>query len=150
MMINPDQNNNKELINFMKNIFEGNNENEEDKNIKKKKNDNKSLDNSIRANKNINNKRKEKEISNKIKKRSINIIERDNSHNIIERDDPHKELRTIEVENPINNMIALNSGNIALSVKKTILIYNASILNLPYEGNCLIQKIYIKGKSKVR
>ena len=47
-------------------------------------------------------------------------------------------------------MIALNSGNIALSVKKTIHIYNASILNLPYEGNCLIQKIYIKGKSKVR
>ena len=67
MMINPDQNNNNELINFMKNIFKQNNENDEDKNIKKNI-DNKSLDNSIRMNKIINNKRKEKEISNKIKK----------------------------------------------------------------------------------
>ena len=123
MMINLNQNDNNELFNNLKIKF-------------------KDLDNLNNIKNNINNEQKnEKEIVIEIKK---------GNNNIIEKDYPHKELRTIEEEGPINNMILLKSGNIALSMMGIIHIYDTRKLSLSSKKKSLIQKIEISKKNMVK
>ena len=164
MMINSNQKSNNELINIMKNRFE--NENQES-------NNNKILNNNInKGDINLDNSNKKKNINNIKQEQKIGIIDTENQNitfekdipnkeirtieiekpinNIIEKEHPYKELRTIEIEKPINNMIILRSGNIALSEMGIIHIYDTKKLISSNKENNLIQKIIINKRSMIK
>ena len=137
MMINPNQDINNKLKNSLENKFNRENESIKDKNNNEEV--------SIRKKKNINNNNKNDE-KEKRDEKEINkvIIE------IKEKYDTYNEIKTIKFEKPINNMIILHSGNIALSSGGNIYIYNSNILSSPNKENGLIQKIEIgKGNKKI-
>ena len=155
MMINSNQNKNNELFNLLKekinpgNDKKENNENNEIKNNDKEKSNKKKRfignkknekdkDKEIKneSNNKKNEKDKDKEIKNESNNKKIEIIE---------KYDPFKELKIFEFEKPLNNMIILNSGNIAVSYGGNINIYNSnSICSHDIDKDkALIQKIII-------
>jgi len=71
-------------------------------------------------------------------------------HQISEKEDPYKEIKTIQVEKPINNMIILHTGNIAASSTGYVYIYDANNLSSFTNNNCLLQKIAFDKKKTIK
>ena len=138
LMINQNEDMNNSLVDALKHNL--NNEKEKNE-INKEVRSNKTIrgDNSFKNKKIINNNISEKE------KSGLNNL------NIIEEDDPHKEIKNIDLEGPINNMIVLRSGNIALSSVGNVHIISMNNLSLQDNNNYLLQKIVIcKSKRMIK
>ena len=140
MMINCNQKKNNELFNLLKEkiIPEYNEKESKDKNEIKNNDKDKHKEKQNKKKKIVNNKKYEKE-------KDIKNESNSNKNEIKDIYNSYKEIKTLEFEKPINNMIILNSGNIAISYGGNINIYNANNIcsNDIDKDNSLIQKITI-------
>lgn len=93
-------------------------------------------------------KRKKKINNRKVDEGIISL--KDYSEAYSEKEDPHKEIKTIQVEKSINNMIILHTGNIAASSIGYVYIYDANNLSSSNDNNFLLQKITFDKKKTIK
>ena len=141
MMINPNQDFNNNLNKAIDKQFNNNKEKSENKeNINNK-------DNNSTGKKT----KKDSQVKTNVKKKYVNKDKEDKKEEgntnelniIIEKDSPYKEINTIKVNKPINNMIVLHTNNIALSSTGFIYIYDSNLKNL-------IQEISINKRNVIK
>ena len=156
LMINSNEEFNDSLIDILQSKINKNNNN----NIKSNSNSNsnsiiKKIDINENSQNPLNEKNKKKK---KINNRKVNdgIMSLNECseivafHQILEKEDPYKEIKTIQMEKSINNMIILHTGNIAASSIGYVYIYDANNLSSCNENNCLLQKITFEKKKTIK
>ena len=165
--INP-QNNNARAGNRIKYITKENNDENSDEDNTENNNENqtnnKDSNNSNNNNNNLNggnhNNKKKKKISEARRKRkkdysNKNNDDKKNSKNDLVLDDEKEnqniEIRNLDLDKPIYNMLVLQSGNIAASTKEgNIFIFDANNLSLSVGDNYLLQKITLNKNKQIK
>jgi hypothetical protein len=167
--INP-QNNNPRICNKIKyvtkenndenseeDITDNNNENQNNNSNNKDNNENSNNNNNLNGGNQIN--KKKKKISEARRKRkkeyNKNNDDKKNSKNDLVLDDEKEniniEIRNLDLERPIYNMLVLQSGNIAVCTKEgNIFILDASNLSLSVGDNYLLQKITLNKNKQIK
>ena len=157
IMINPNEEVSDSLIHILNNIINNEREKKEEKIRPKITNKD---ENSNRKKKNVqihqkqkhektdeNSIRKKKDIH--INEKEKNEIKEEKNFRIMENDDTHNEIKSLDFEGAINNMIILMSGNIALSSIGNVYIYSMNNLSLKGNDNSLLQKITISKSKRI-